>query len=414
MYGNLECGKVEILSVVAVGFLALSLVTVVSVTASSQIKEIFQSRAACSPTCMQSDNPSLCGCGRNTGGGNGGGGGGGRTCTPTTCAAHGANCGLLSDGCGTALNCGSCTAPQTCAGGGSANICGQTSPVVPPPGVQTTQGYDDPNIIINPNNTTPNTVGYNCAANPGKCAPGVRVSGFYLAPNGKYYPVAQSAGGPSSQQLAYIAVNQAAIAAVNTLPTTNTSFGNANDICVQDGGSLVNGTCQYGTSAACKVCRAGLCSSTRVSPCNNANNGCSTDSDCTNSLISSTFVPPTPPPASDIEQNRVVNPPTVNTAPIPAAQPTTSYGIAAQGSASLKAIAPAQTPQTLTSNTPKYTSKASCEQDCLAKGGGRQCLATCNVYTNQAEQQKAGQTALVAGGYWHCRSHRWPCIITHN
>jgi hypothetical protein len=54
-------------------------------------------------------------------------GGSSGTCTPTTCAAHGANCGSISDGCGGTLTCGSCTAPATCGGGGTPNVCGTSS-----------------------------------------------------------------------------------------------------------------------------------------------------------------------------------------------------------------------------------------------------------------------------------------------
>ena len=46
------------------------------------------------------------------------------SCTPTTCAAQGKNCGSISNGCGGTLSCGSCTAPQTCGGGGVVNVCG--------------------------------------------------------------------------------------------------------------------------------------------------------------------------------------------------------------------------------------------------------------------------------------------------
>jgi len=49
---------------------------------------------------------------------------GAAACTPTTCAAQGKNCGTISDGCGGTLTCGACTAPQTCGGGGVANVCG--------------------------------------------------------------------------------------------------------------------------------------------------------------------------------------------------------------------------------------------------------------------------------------------------
>ncbi len=46
------------------------------------------------------------------------------SCTPTTCAAQGKNCGSISDNCGGQLNCGSCTLPATCGGAGTANVCG--------------------------------------------------------------------------------------------------------------------------------------------------------------------------------------------------------------------------------------------------------------------------------------------------
>jgi hypothetical protein len=45
-------------------------------------------------------------------------------CTPRTCQQAGANCGQVADGCGGIQNCGTCVAPQTCGGGGTANICG--------------------------------------------------------------------------------------------------------------------------------------------------------------------------------------------------------------------------------------------------------------------------------------------------
>ena len=50
-------------------------------------------------------------------------------CTPTTCAAQGKTCGTIPNGdcTGFTLNCGSCTAPQTCGGGGTPNVCGTTT-----------------------------------------------------------------------------------------------------------------------------------------------------------------------------------------------------------------------------------------------------------------------------------------------
>lgn len=46
-------------------------------------------------------------------------------CEPTTCRAAGATCGVILDGCGDELDCGRCTAPDTCGGGGVDNVCGQ-------------------------------------------------------------------------------------------------------------------------------------------------------------------------------------------------------------------------------------------------------------------------------------------------
>ena len=48
-------------------------------------------------------------------------------CTPRTCAAAGANCGPIGDGCGGTLNCGTCPAGQTCGGGGTPSVCGATA-----------------------------------------------------------------------------------------------------------------------------------------------------------------------------------------------------------------------------------------------------------------------------------------------
>jgi hypothetical protein len=49
---------------------------------------------------------------------------GGPTCTPTTCQAQNAQCGQIGDGCGGVLNCGNCPNGQSCGGGGAPNQCG--------------------------------------------------------------------------------------------------------------------------------------------------------------------------------------------------------------------------------------------------------------------------------------------------
>ncbi len=48
----------------------------------------------------------------------------GEHCTPTTCARIGARCGSAADGCGGLLDCGACTAPESCGAGGVVNQCG--------------------------------------------------------------------------------------------------------------------------------------------------------------------------------------------------------------------------------------------------------------------------------------------------
>jgi len=49
-------------------------------------------------------------------------------CAPITCAALGKNCGALDDSCSNTLDCGSCSLPQTCGGGGIDNVCGPCPP----------------------------------------------------------------------------------------------------------------------------------------------------------------------------------------------------------------------------------------------------------------------------------------------
>jgi hypothetical protein len=54
------------------------------------------------------------------------------SCTPLTCASAGAaNCGPVGDGCGGLLQCGTCTAPETCGGGGKPSVCGGSTKCTP-------------------------------------------------------------------------------------------------------------------------------------------------------------------------------------------------------------------------------------------------------------------------------------------
>ena len=52
------------------------------------------------------------------------GAGDANACVPLTCPTGAGVCGLMGDGCGGVLNCGTCTPPQTCGGGGTPGICG--------------------------------------------------------------------------------------------------------------------------------------------------------------------------------------------------------------------------------------------------------------------------------------------------
>ncbi|MGD0677688.1 MAG: hypothetical protein ABSC94_19905 [Polyangiaceae bacterium] len=70
--------------------------------------------------CGECTAPQTCG-----GGGTYGQCGGG-ACMPLTCAQLGYGCGPAGDGCGGVLDCGSCSTGQTCGGGGTPGQCGST------------------------------------------------------------------------------------------------------------------------------------------------------------------------------------------------------------------------------------------------------------------------------------------------
>ena len=70
-------------------------------------------------------------------------------CTPLTCQAAGANCGAASDGCGGVLDCGSCTAPDFC-GGGGINVCGHPTALDGGVGPCVPQTCTDQNIQCGP------------------------------------------------------------------------------------------------------------------------------------------------------------------------------------------------------------------------------------------------------------------------
>ncbi|MEI7892424.1 MAG: hypothetical protein WCI05_05005 [Myxococcales bacterium] len=49
-------------------------------------------------------------------------------CQPKTCGQLGFTCGSIGDGCGNLLQCGPCSTPQTCGGGGTPGVCGGCIP----------------------------------------------------------------------------------------------------------------------------------------------------------------------------------------------------------------------------------------------------------------------------------------------
>jgi hypothetical protein len=58
-------------------------------------------------------------------------GGGTTKCNPLTCDKLGYTCGPAGNGCGGSLSCGTCTAPETCGGGGKFSQCGGSSACIP-------------------------------------------------------------------------------------------------------------------------------------------------------------------------------------------------------------------------------------------------------------------------------------------
>ncbi|HEY2410259.1 MAG TPA: SUMF1/EgtB/PvdO family nonheme iron enzyme [Polyangiaceae bacterium] len=100
------------------------------------------------------------------------------TCNPQTCASLGKDCGVLSDGCSFLLSCGSCQAPATCGGTGTANVCGCTVNAA-----QVCAGKDCGDVLNSCGSTThcgdcqlPNTCGVNapnvCGCTKLTCATG--------------------------------------------------------------------------------------------------------------------------------------------------------------------------------------------------------------------------------------------------
>jgi hypothetical protein len=89
-----------------------------------------QQNITCGPAGDGCGDPIMCGncTGKDTCGGGGVFGQCGYpdagSCIPRTCAEQGYGCGEQGDGCGGILQCGTCTLPQICGGGGQPSVCG--------------------------------------------------------------------------------------------------------------------------------------------------------------------------------------------------------------------------------------------------------------------------------------------------
>ncbi len=93
-------------------------------------------------------------------------------CVPLTACPAGANCGPLPDGCGGTLNCGTCTAPQTCGGGTPfvANVCGCTPATDCGPAVKCGTAPDGcGGMVLCGTCTPPETCGGGIPSFPGVC-----------------------------------------------------------------------------------------------------------------------------------------------------------------------------------------------------------------------------------------------------
>jgi MYXO-CTERM domain-containing protein len=95
-------------------------------------------------------------------------------CTPITGCDGGANCGTISNGCGGSVTCGpSCTSPQSCGGGGTPNVCGCTPITGCDAGANcgTVPNGCGGSVTCGPSCTSPQTCGGGGTANVCGCTP---------------------------------------------------------------------------------------------------------------------------------------------------------------------------------------------------------------------------------------------------
>jgi hypothetical protein len=102
-------------------------------------------------------------------------------CTPLSSCPGSLNCGAYPDGCGSTISCGSCTAPQSCGGGGTPNVCGCTPLTACPGGLNCGDYADGCGGTINCGScTSPQTCTNNvCSCTPLTACPGGLNCGDY-------------------------------------------------------------------------------------------------------------------------------------------------------------------------------------------------------------------------------------------
>jgi hypothetical protein len=199
--------------------------------------------------------------------------GGMSACVPKTCKDLGINCGPAGDGCGGALSCGSCTAPDICGGGGKPSTCG--SSFVPPDG-----GIDGGACV--PLSCTDQKIG---------CGPAGDGCGDTLACGSCTSPATCGGGGTPA-----VCGTPAPICTPKTCVDLGFNCGPAGDGC---GGTLSCGTCtsplKCGAGGKPSVCGSGFippdggldggdcvpetCASQKIS-CGPAGDGCGDSLSC--------------------------------------------------------------------------------------------------------------------------------------
>jgi MYXO-CTERM domain-containing protein len=96
------------------------------------------------------------------------------SCVPKSCP-QGSNCGTIDDGCGATVTCGpACTSPNSCGGGGMANVCGCTPTVTMCPNGANCGSVDNGcgmPVSCGPACTSPDTCGGGGMVNVCGCTP---------------------------------------------------------------------------------------------------------------------------------------------------------------------------------------------------------------------------------------------------